>query len=64
MRVNSGLTYGAEVASRHLKPLVHLPFYLYGNENTEAAIDLALKTYARLWEQALMPMPKVLQKLM
>lgn len=54
LRVNSGLTYGARSRFSALK--ASGAFYLStftATENTEAAIDLALKTYARLWEQGI-----------
>ncbi|MBE1300052.1 MAG: insulinase family protein [Alteromonadaceae bacterium] len=52
LRVNSGLTYGAR--SRFLNYKEAGIFYIStftANDTTEAAIDLALKTYSRLWEQ-------------
>ena len=54
LRVNSGLTYGAR--SRFDASKASGTFYLStftATKNTEAAIDLALKTYARLWEKGI-----------
>ncbi|BDX05142.1 M16 family metallopeptidase [Planctobacterium marinum] len=54
LRVNSGLTYGARSRFSAMKHSGH--FYIStftATENTEAAIDLALSTYARLWEKGL-----------
>lgn len=51
LRVNSGLTYGAR--SRFAQYKSSGTFYIStftANKNTEAAIDLALKTYQRLFE--------------
>lgn len=54
LRVNSGLTYGARSRFSTLKESG--AFYLStftATKNTEAALDLALKTYARLWEKGI-----------
>lgn len=54
LRVNSGLTYGARSrfdAMKHAGSFYISTFT--ATENTEAAIDLALSTYQRLWEQGL-----------
>lgn len=54
LRVNSGLTYGAR---SRFDSLQHAgSFYISTftkTETTEQAIDLALSTYARLWEQGI-----------
>lgn len=54
LRVNAGLTYGARSRFSSLKESG--AFYIStftATENTEAAMDLALKTYARLWEKGI-----------
>lgn len=54
LRVNSGLTYGAR--SRFVSQSMGGSFYISTftkNETTFEAIDLALKTYERLWEQGI-----------
>ncbi len=54
LRVNSGLTYGARSRFNALKE--GGSFYIStftANRNTEAAIDLALETYNRLWEKGI-----------
>lgn len=54
LRVNAGLTYGARSRFNALKHSG--AFYIStftASENTEAAMDLALKTYARLWEKGI-----------
>jgi zinc protease len=54
LRVNSGLTYGA--GSRFDSKLVGGSFYISTftkTETTNEAMDLALATYARLWEQGI-----------
>ena len=52
LRINSGLTYGA--GSRFDTKLAGGSFYISTftkTDTTEEAMDLALKTYARLWEK-------------
>jgi len=54
LRVNAGLTYGA--GSRFAQYKYSGTFYIgtfTATQNTEAAIDLALKTYDRLFEQGI-----------
>ena len=54
LRVNAGLTYGA--SSRFAQYKFSGTFYIStftATENTEAAIDLALETYDRLFEQGI-----------
>jgi predicted Zn-dependent peptidase len=54
LRVNAGLTYGAR--SRFARYKITGTFYIStftATENTEAAIDLALKTYDRLFEKGI-----------
>ncbi|WP_417349817.1 M16 family metallopeptidase [Ferrimonas sp.] len=54
LRVNAGLTYGAR--SRFTTYSESGSFVIStftATKNTQAAVDLALKTYARLWEQGL-----------
>jgi predicted Zn-dependent peptidase len=54
LRVNAGLTYGAR--SRFAQYKYSGTFYIStftATENTEAAIDLALKTYDRLFEKGI-----------
>jgi len=54
LRVNAGLTYGAR--SRFAQYKYSGTFYIStftATENTEAAIDLALKTYNKLFEQGI-----------
>lgn len=54
LRVNAGLTYGAR--SRFAQYKYSGTFYIStftATENTEAAIDLALKTYNRLFEKGI-----------
>jgi len=54
LRVNAGLTYGAR--SRYAQYKYSGTFYIStftATENTEAAIDLALKTYNKLFEQGI-----------
>lgn len=54
LRVNTGLTYGAR--SRFAQYKYAGTFYISTftqSKNTEAAIDLALKTYTRLFEQGI-----------
>jgi zinc protease len=54
LRVNSGLTYGA--GSRFDSKLVGGSFYISTftkTETTNEAMDLALSTYARLWEKGI-----------
>lgn len=54
LRVNAGLTYGAR--SRFAKYKYSGTFYIStftATKNTEAAIDLALKTYNRLFEKGI-----------
>lgn len=54
LRVNAGLTYGARsgFASYRDSGLFQISTFTK-TDTTEAAIDLALKTYARLWEQGI-----------
>ena len=54
LRVNAGLTYGAR--SRFAQYKSSGTFYIFtftATKNTEAAIDLALKTYERLFENGI-----------
>ncbi|TDF36240.1 insulinase family protein [Alteromonadaceae bacterium M269] len=54
LRINSGLTYGA--GSRFDTKLAGGSFYISTftkTDTTEEAMDLALKTYARLWEKGI-----------
>ena len=54
LRVNSGLTYGA--GSRFVALKDSGKFYIStftASETTEATLDLALKTYSRLWKQGI-----------
>ncbi len=54
LRVNAGLTYGAR--SRFVQYKSSGTFYIFtftATKNTEAAIDLALKTYDRLFENGI-----------
>ena len=54
LRVNSGLTYGA--GSRFSRRKIAGSFYIFSftkSETTNEALDLALKTYNRLWEQGI-----------
>jgi len=54
LRVNAGLTYGAR--SRFARYKITGTFYIStftATENTEAAIDLAIKTYNRLFEKGI-----------
>lgn len=54
LRVNSGLTYGAR--SRFATRMLGGSFYISSFTRTETtidALDLALKTYARLWEKGI-----------
>ncbi len=54
LRVNAGLTYGAR--SRFAQYKSSGTFYIFtftATKNTEAAIDLALKTYNRLFENGI-----------
>lgn len=52
LRVNSGLTYGARSQFSALKAAGTFHIYTFtATENTQATLDLALKTYARLWQQ-------------
>jgi predicted Zn-dependent peptidase len=54
LRVNAGLTYGARSSFRAYK--LSGTFYMYSftaTKNTEAAIDLAIKTYNRLFENGI-----------
>ncbi|WP_025821843.1 M16 family metallopeptidase [Shewanella marina] len=52
LRVNSGLTYGAR---SHFNTHAHAGVFTISSftnkKTTQAAIDLALKTYAKLWQQ-------------
>ncbi|WP_035387326.1 M16 family metallopeptidase [Ferrimonas senticii] len=54
LRVKAGLTYGAR--SRFAALSEHGSFYLSSftaSKNTKAAVDLALSTYQRLWQQGI-----------
>ena len=54
LRVNSGLTYGARSAfSRFGESGLFAISTFTAKENTQAALDLAMKTYQRLWQQGL-----------
>jgi DNA-directed RNA polymerase len=54
LRVNSGLTYGARSAfSRFGESGLFAISTFTAKENTQAALDLAVKTYQRLWQQGL-----------
>lgn len=54
LRVNAGLTYGARSSFNKYKYAGTFNMYSFTQtKNTEAAIDLALKTYNRLFEQGI-----------
>lgn len=54
LRVNSGLTYGARSRFSHYKHTGMFYLSSYTNvDTTEKAMDLALETYARLWEKGI-----------
>lgn len=54
LRVNAGLTYGARSAFRAYSNAGSFQISTFtATENTKAAVDLALQTYSRLWEQGL-----------
>lgn len=54
LRVNAGLTYGARSSFNKYKYAGTFNMYSFTQtKNTEAALDLALKTYRRLFEQGI-----------